>query len=233
MIDTAPGILSVRDLRKSYRSGAGLLHVLRGVDFDLEPGGFVAVVGQSGSGKSTLLQLMGLLDAADSGAIELDGTRIDRLPARRRDQLRNTAIGMVFQAYHLLPELTALENVLAPLMVRHGVLDWLRVRAAARGRELLERFGLGDRLHHRPSQLSGGEMQRVAIARALVTQPRVLLADEPTGNLDEATGAGILDSLCELNREDGLSIVLVTHDAAIAGRADRIVRLSAGRVVEV
>jgi lipoprotein-releasing system ATP-binding protein len=235
MIDTAPGILSVRDLRKSYRSGAGLLHVLRGVDFDLEPGGFVAVVGQSGSGKSTLLQLMGLLDAADSGAIELDGTRIDRLPARRRDQLRNTAIGMVFQAYHLLPELTALENVLAPLMVRHGVLDWLRVRAAApgRGRALGERVGGGDRLHHRPSQLSGGEMQRVAIARALVTQPRVLLADEPTGNLDEATGAGILDSLCELNREDGLSIVLVTHDAAIAGRADRIVRLSAGRVVEV
>jgi lipoprotein-releasing system ATP-binding protein len=204
------------------------------VDFDLEPGGFVAVVGQSGSGKSTFLQLMGLLDAADSGAIELDGTRIDRLPARRRDQLRNTAIGMVFQAYHLLPELTALENVLAPLMVRHGVLDWLRVRSAARARArgLLERFGLGARLHHRPRQLSGGEMQRVAIARALVTQPRVLLADEPTGNLDEASGAGILDALCELNRVDGLSIVLVTHDAAIARRADRIVRLAAGRVAE-
>ncbi|GDX95565.1 lipoprotein-releasing system ATP-binding protein LolD 2 [Planctomycetia bacterium] len=234
MIDLAPGLLRVRDLKKSYRSGSGLLHVLRGVDFDLEPGGFVAVVGQSGSGKSTFLQLMGLLDAADSGAIELDGTRIDRLPARRRDQLRNTAIGMVFQAYHLLPELTALENVLAPLMVRHGVLDWLRVRSAARARArgLLERFGLGARLHHRPRQLSGGEMQRVAIARALVTQPRVLLADEPTGNLDEASGAGILDALCELNRVDGLSIVLVTHDAAIARRADRIVRLAAGRVAE-
>ncbi|MFN9369262.1 MAG: ABC transporter ATP-binding protein [Planctomycetia bacterium] len=235
MIDTAPGILRVRDLRKSYRSGAGQLQVLRGVDFDLDPGGFVAVVGQSGSGKSTLLQLMGLLDAADSGFIELEGARIDRLPARQRDRLRNTAIGMVFQAYHLLPELTALENVLAPLMVRHGVLDWLRVRSAARarGRGLLERFGLGERLHHRPRQLSGGEMQRVAIARALVTQPRVLLADEPTGNLDEATGAGILDTLCELNRKDGLSIVLVTHDAAIAGRADRIVRLTAGRVADV
>jgi lipoprotein-releasing system ATP-binding protein len=130
--------------------------------------------------------------------------------------------------------LTALENVLAPLMVRHGVLDWLRVRSAARARArgLLERFGLGARLHHRPRQLSGGEMQRVAIARALVTQPRVLLADEPTGNLDEASGAGILDALCELNRVDGLSIVLVTHDAAIARRADRIVRLAAGRVAE-
>jgi lipoprotein-releasing system ATP-binding protein len=139
---------------------------------------------------------------------------------------------MVFQSYHLLPEFDALENVLAPLMVRYGVLEWLRVRGAARAqaRGLLDRFGLGGRLHHKPRQLSGGEMQRVAIARALVTQPRVLLADEPTGNLDEATGAGILETLCELNRTDGLSIVLVTHDAAVARRADRIVRLAAGRV---
>jgi lipoprotein-releasing system ATP-binding protein len=142
---------------------------------------------------------------------------------------------MVFQAYHLLPELDALENVLAPLFVRHGVVEWLRVRRAARARaaDLLERFGLGGRLHHKPRQLSGGEMQRVAIARALMAEPRVLLADEPTGNLDAETGAGILDALCELNRADGLSIVLVTHDAAIARRADRIVRLAAGRVEEV
>ena len=232
MIDLAPGLLRVRDLKKSYRSGAGLLHVLRGVDFDLEPGGFVAVVGQSGSGKSTFLQLMGLLDAADSGAIELDGTRIDRLPARRRDQLRNTAIGMVFQAYHLLPELSALENVLAPLLVRFSVADWFRHRAEARRRaeSLLDRFGLRGRFHHKPRQLSGGEMQRVAIARALVGRPRLLLADEPTGNLDEASGGGILDALCELNHTDGLSIVLVTHDQSIAKRADRIVRLVAGRV---
>lgn len=225
-------LLRVRDLRKSYRSGDHRLDVLRGVDFDLATGEFVAVVGQSGSGKSTLLHLMGLLDAADSGEIELGETRIDRLPTGRRDRLRNSAIGMVFQAYHLLPELDALENVLAPLMVRHGVVEWLRVRREARARaaDLLERFGLGGRLHHKPRQLSGGEMQRVAIARALVTQPKVLLADEPTGNLDEATGAGILDALCELNRADGLSIVLVTHDASIARRADRIVRLAAGRV---
>ena len=230
----ATGLLAVHGLRKHYRSGDRTLEVLRGVDFAVEPGEFVAVVGQSGSGKSTLLHLMGLLDGADSGTIALDGGRIDDLSAARRDRLRNTAIGMVFQAYHLLPELDALENVLAPLMVRHGVLDWLRVRGAARAeaRALLERFGLGGRLHHKPRQLSGGEMQRVAIARALVTRPRVLLADEPTGNLDEATGGEILDTLCDLNRRDGLSIVLVTHDAAIARRADRIVRLAAGRVVD-
>ena len=228
-------LLSVRDVRKSYRSGGGMLEVLRGVDFDLEPGGFVAIVGQSGSGKSTLLHLMGLLDAPDSGAVHRAGARIDNLPATRRDRLRNTDIGMVFQAYHLLPELNALENVLAPLLVRYSISEWLRERgwARQRARELLDRFGLGGRLHHKPRQLSGGEMQRVAIARALVARPRVLLADEPTGNLDEASGAGILDTLCELNRQDGLSIVLVTHDAAIARRADSIVRLAAGRVETV
>jgi lipoprotein-releasing system ATP-binding protein len=232
MTETSPAILRVRDLRKNYRSGETTLEVLRGVDFDLAAGEFVSIVGQSGSGKSTLLHLMGLLDAADSGSIELDGTQIDGLSSARRDRLRNTAVGMVFQSYHLLPELDALENVLAPLMVRHGVLEWLRVRREARdaARGLLDRFGLGGRLRHKPRQLSGGEMQRVAIARALVTRPRVLLADEPTGNLDEATGGGILDTLCELNHADGLSIVLVTHDAAVARRADRIVRLAAGRV---
>ena len=233
MNDTAPdSLLRVRNLRKQYRSGDSRLEVLRGVDFDLEPGGFVSIVGQSGSGKSTLLHLMGLLDAPDGGEVFLGGDRIDDLSAARRDRLRNAAIGMVFQAYHLLPELDALENVLAPLMVRYGVVEWLRQGPAARRRAigLLERFGLAGRLHHRPRQLSGGEMQRVAIARALVTQPRVLLADEPTGNLDEASGAGILDTLCELNRDDGLSIVLVTHDPAIARRADRIVRLTTGRV---
>jgi len=233
MIDTPrPPLVEVRNLRKSYRSGDGRLDVLRGVDFELEPGGFVAVVGQSGSGKSTLLQLMGLLDVPDTGEVHLDGRRIDSLPTHRRDRLRNESIGMVFQAYHLLPELDALENVLAPLFVRHGVVAWLRERVAARDRArgLLERFGLGGRLHHKPRQLSGGEMQRVAIARALMARPEVLLADEPTGNLDQETGAGILDTLCELNREDGLSIVLVTHDASIAARADRIVRLTAGRV---
>lgn len=232
--DSSAALLAVRGLHKRYRSGDAMLAVLRGVDLDVGAGEFVAIVGQSGSGKSTLLHLMGLLDAPDGGTIELAGRRIDALSARGRDRLRNTAIGMVFQAYHLLPELDVLENVLAPLMVRHGVFDWLRVRrdAGRRAREMLAGFGLAQRLHHRPRQLSGGEMQRVAIARALVARPRVLLADEPTGNLDEATGAGILDALCELNRREGLSIVLVTHDQAIARRADRVVRLVSGRVEE-
>lgn len=233
--DIRSPLMRVRNVRKSYRSGGGMLEVLRGVDLDLEPGAFVAVIGQSGCGKSTLLHLMGLLDTPDSGEVHLDGTRIDNLPATRRDRLRNTAIGMVFQSYHLLPEFDSLENVLAPLLVRHGVVEWLRVRSEAKQRAcaLLERFGLGGRLHHKSRQLSGGEMQRVAIARALMARPRVLLADEPTGNLDEASGTGILDTLCELNQRDGLSIVLVTHDAAIARRADRIVRLVAGHVETV
>ena len=227
-----PPLLAVHGLRKSYRSGDRLLEVLRGVDFHLAPAEFVSVIGQSGSGKSTLLHLIGLLDAADAGSVSLADRRIDDLPSRQRDRLRNTELGMVFQAYHLLPELSAIENVLAPLMVRHGVFSWLKVRVAARRRamDLLEQFGLGERLHHKPRQLSGGEMQRVAIARALVGSPRLLLADEPTGNLDAETGAGILDVLCGLNRSEGLSIVLVTHDPLIARRADRIVRLAAGRV---
>ena len=225
-------LLQVRGVRKSYRSGAGMLEVLRGVDFEVEPAGFVSVIGQSGSGKSTLLHLMGLLDAPDAGEVHLAGQRIDNLPSARRDRLRNTDIGMVFQAYHLLPELSALENVLAPLLVRFSIIEWFRRKAEARrqAEALLDRFGLRGRFHHKPRQLSGGEMQRVAIARALVGQPRLLLADEPTGNLDEETGGGILDTLCELNHADGLSIVLVTHDPSIARRADRIVRLVAGRV---
>ena len=235
-IPTAPPpLLAVRGLRKRYRSGDRTLEVLQGVDFELASGECVSVIGQSGSGKSTLLHLMGLLDAADAGSVHLAGRRIDGLPGRERDRLRNAEIGMVFQAYHLLPELTALENVLAPLMVRHGVFAWLKARGEARRRatELLDRFVLGERLHHKPRQLSGGEMQRVAIARALVGGPRLLLADEPTGNLDAESGAGILEVLTSLNRSEGLSIVLVTHDASIASRADRVVRLVAGRVETV
>ena len=228
-------MLETRQVRKRYESGSTTLEVLRGVDFKLPREGFTAVVGQSGSGKSTLLHLMGLLDAPDGGEVLLEGRRIDNLPAVERDRLRNTAIGMVFQAYHLLPELTAVENVLTPLLIRHSIWNWFSRRQQARreAEELLDRFGLAGRLHHRPRQLSGGEMQRVAIARALITKPRVLLADEPTGNLDEESGAGIIEALGELNRDRGLSIVLVTHDAGIARQADSIVRLTAGRVETV
>jgi lipoprotein-releasing system ATP-binding protein len=232
--DTA-AMLETRQVLKRYKSGSTTLEVLRGVDFRLPQGGFTAVVGQSGSGKSTLLHLMGLLDAPDGGEVLLEGRRIDNLSAVERDRLRNTAIGMVFQAYHLLPELTAVENVLTPLLIRHSIWNWFSRRREARleAEELLDRFGLAGRLHHRPRQLSGGEMQRVAIARALITQPRVLLADEPTGNLDEESGAGIIEALDELNRDRGLSIVLVTHDAGIARQARSIVRLTAGRVETV
>jgi lipoprotein-releasing system ATP-binding protein len=232
--DTA-AMLETRQVLKRYQSGSTTLEVLRGVDFRLPQGGFTAVVGQSGSGKSTLLHLMGLLDAPDGGEVLLEGRRIDNLSAVERDRLRNTAIGMVFQAYHLLPELTAVENVLTPLLIRHSIWNWFSRRREARleAEELLDRFGLAGRLHHRPRQLSGGEMQRVAIARALITRPRVLLADEPTGNLDEESGAGIIEALDELNRDRGLSIVLVTHDAGIARQARSIVRLTAGRVETV
>ena len=225
-------MLKTRQIYKQYQSGTSTLEVLRGVDFLLEQGGFLAVVGQSGSGKSTLLHVMGLLDAPDRGEVWLDGQRIDNLSVWEKDRLRNNSIGMVFQAYHLLPELTALENVLAPLLIRHGIFDWFshKQEAQKEAEELLDRFGLSDRLHHRPRQLSGGEMQRVAIARALITKPRVLLADEPTGNLDEESGAGIIEALAELNRDNGLSIVLVTHDADIASQARGIVRLAAGTV---
>ena len=227
-----PLMLETRQVCKQYQSGTTTLEVLRGVDFTLEKEGFLAVVGQSGSGKSTLLHVMGLLDAPDSGEVWINGRRIDNLPVREKDRLRNSSIGMVFQAYHLLPELTALENVLAPLLIRYGIFDWFTQRRAAqeKAEELLDRFGLSDRLHHRPRQLSGGEMQRVAIARALITDPQVLLADEPTGNLDEESGAGIIEALAELNRDKGLSIVLVTHDADIASQARGIVRLAAGIV---
>jgi lipoprotein-releasing system ATP-binding protein len=206
--------------------------VLRGVDLEVRRGEFIAIVGQSGSGKSTLLHLLGTLDAPDAGEVRFDGRRIDNLPSRERDALRNRRLGMIFQFYHLLPELSALENVLAPLMIAEGVLGYYRRRRQhiATAKQLLETVKLGHRLKHKPRELSGGEMQRAAIARSLVSQPRVLLADEPTGNLDHATGREILAILRGLNQQHDLTIVMVTHDLAIAQQADRIVRLAEGRV---
>ena len=224
--------LSARDLKKSYRKSAVEIPVLRGVDLDVLRGELLAVVGQSGSGKSTLLHLLGTLDAPDAGTVSFDGRRIDNLSSHLRDTLRNKHFGMIFQFYHLLPELTTLENVLAPLMIGRSTWRYLRQRRRHRAaaERLLEIVGLGHRLKHKPRELSGGEMQRAAIARALVAGPQLLLAEERTGNLDHATGREILDILCSLNRRENLTIVMVTHDPAIADRADRVVRLVDGRI---
>jgi lipoprotein-releasing system ATP-binding protein len=228
------GHLSAHGLYKSYRKGKNEVPVLHGVDLDVERGEMVAVVGSSGSGKSTLLHLLGLLDAPDAGEVLLDGERIDNLGEAQRDQLRNSTFGFIFQFYHLLPELSALENVLMPQLIRHGLWSYWRERGKLRqeGKDLLDRVGLGHRLTHRPSELSGGEMQRAAIARALAGRPKVLLADEPTGNLDAGNGQAVLELLRDLNRERGLTMILVTHDQQIAQQADRIVRLAEGRIEE-
>ena len=225
-------LLAARKLQKSYRKGRVEVPVLKGVDFSVRPGEFVAIVGQSGSGKSTLLHLLGTLDAPDAGEVHFEGNRIDNLPARGRDVLRNKYFGMIFQFYHLLPELSTLENVLAPIMIRYGVWNyfWHRREHVERAKALIALVGLSHRLTHNPRELSGGEMQRTAIARALITQPKLLLADEPTGNLDQQTGGEILAILKKLNREQGLTILMVTHDQAIARQADRIVRLVEGKV---
>ncbi len=232
--DTGP-LLSAKKVFKSYRKSKHIIPVLRGVDFAIRDGEFVAVVGQSGSGKSTLLHLLGTLDAPDAGEIYFEGNRIDNLPSRARDVLRNRYFGMIFQFYHLLPELTTLENVLAPRMIGQGVLRyWLNKRQhTEEARHLLDLVGLSHRLTHKPKELSGGEMQRAAIARALVTNPQLLLADEPTGNLDRQTGQEIMDLLRSLNRRQNLTIVMVTHDNAIAALADRTVRLVEGLVERV
>lgn len=225
-------MLSTHGLTKTYKTGATSVPVLKGVDLSIAEGEMVSIIGQSGSGKSTLLHLLGTLDRPDEGEIRFQGNRIDNLPTVGRDVLRNQYIGLVFQFYHLLPELTALENVLAPTMIRHGVLGyWARRREhRERATEMLELVGLGHRLKHKPRELSGGEMQRAAIARALVTTPQLLLADEPTGNLDRRTGDDILEVLLRLNQDRGLTIVLVTHDQHIAASAHRTIQLVEGKV---
>ena len=225
--------LAAVGLKKNYRKASIDIPVLCGVDLEVRHGEFLAIVGQSGSGKSTLLHLLGTLDAPTSGEVQFLDKRIDNLPTSLRERLRNEQFGMIFQFYHLLPELTTLENVLAPLMIARSTLTYWRNRNkyTKQAKELLDTVGLSHRLKHRPRELSGGEMQRVDIARALIAQPQVLLADEPTGNLDEETGRDILRILRTLNRERSLSIVMVTHDMAIAATADRTVKLVSGKVV--
>ena len=224
--------IEVSGLHKSYRLGRTHLHVLRGVSFTVEPKEFIAVVGASGSGKSTLLHLIGLLDRIDKGTIRLDDVDIARLPQRRRNRTRCRDVGFVFQFYHLLPELSVLENTLLPAKVDESLLSWISHRGARRRAavEMLERVGLGERMKHRPQELSGGERQRVAIARALMNRPKFLLADEPTGNLDSRTGKQILQVLRTASRDIGQTVVMVTHDAAIAAAADRVLHLQDGKL---
>jgi lipoprotein-releasing system ATP-binding protein len=225
-------LLAAVNLHKTYRKNAIQTPVLRGLDLGVQPGEFLSIVGNSGSGKSTLLHLLGTLDRPDLGEVLLEGRRIDNQSADTRDRLRNQTFGFIFQFYHLLAELSALENVLVPQMISHSIFSWFgQARALKRrGQELLERVGLGHRLRHRPRELSGGEMQRAAIARALINRPRILLADEPTGNLDAENGASIVALLRDLNRQEGLTIIMVTHNMEIVSATDRVVRLVAGRV---
>jgi lipoprotein-releasing system ATP-binding protein len=229
---TRTALLRVEHLGKSYRKGPIEIPVLRGVDMRIHRGEFLAIVGQSGSGKSTLLHVVATLDAPDHGTVHFHDRRIDNLPACDRDRLRNRYLGMIFQFYHLLPELSTLENVMTPLMIGRSTWGFFKRRRALRARaeQILEMVGLAHRLKHKPRELSGGEMQRAAIARALIAGPELLLADEPTGNLDHATGQAIMDILRSLNRHENLTIVMVTHDGAIAEQADRVVRLINGRI---
>lgn len=227
-----PAHLTATDVWKSYRRGKCSVPVLKGVDLEIPSGSFTAIVGKSGSGKSTLLHLMGTLDAVDTGEIWYLDERLDQWSTARKDRFRNSEVGMIFQFYHLLPELTTLENVLVPRMIQFGFWKyWARRKQnIARAKELLELVGLGHRLHHKPNQLSGGEMQRTAIARALISSPQLLLADEPTGNLDSDSGREVMEILLKLKQQLNVTIVMVTHDANIAASADSVVTLVDGRV---
>jgi lipoprotein-releasing system ATP-binding protein len=229
--DDHGALLRAEDVFRTYRMGRVEVPVLKGASISVRAGEWVSILGSSGSGKSTLLHILGGLDRADRGHVAFRGEDIVGYSPRRLDRYRNDHVGFVFQFYHLLPELTVLENTMLPATVGVGMLEWARRKHEVRdrARALLDRFGLSHRFRHRPAELSGGERQRVAIARALMRNPEVLLADEPTGNLDAKTGESLLEVIAEQHRA-GLTIVMVTHDQWIAARGDRTVHLVDGRV---
>jgi ABC-type lipoprotein export system ATPase subunit len=224
-------ILETEGIHKSYRMGATEVKVLKGVNLAVKRGEFLAIVGASGSGKSTLLHILGALDTPDKGIVRFEGRDLSQHSARELNRFRNKMVGFIFQFYHLLDELNVLENVFLPAMASKSVLGWLvcRRRAKNRAKDLLAQLGLLERANHKPYQLSGGERQRVAIGRALMNEPKLLLADEPTGNLDSATGIGILEVFEKLNKA-GQTIIMVTHDERIARRAGRIITLADGKI---
>jgi lipoprotein-releasing system ATP-binding protein len=229
---TPPALQAVA-VEKRYRLGRQEIPVLRGIDLAVAAGETVALLGASGAGKSTLLHVLGLLDAPNGGEVRYDGERVDDRAIRERAALRHRHVGFVFQFYHLIPELTALQNVLlARMMAISPVRYWgERRRARAAAEQMLDRVGLRERLQHRPAELSGGERQRVAIARALMANPRAVLADEPTGNLDSTTARSVIDLMFEIQQQRGLALLLVTHDESLAGRCHRIVRMKDGVLV--
>lgn len=223
-------LIRLREIRKTYSLGEVAVPVLKGISLDIRRGEMVALMGASGSGKSTLMNILGCLDRPTSGRYWLDGSELSQLSADQRAFIRNHKIGFVFQSFNLLPRTSALENVIMPLAYTHTLCS--KREARARGQAMLERVGLGHRVDHQPSQLSGGQQQRVAIARALINRPQIVFADEPTGNLDSKTSKEILQMFQNLSEDDGITVVLVTHDPGVAHYARRVVRMCDGLILE-
>ncbi|WP_346892582.1 ABC transporter ATP-binding protein [uncultured Roseibium sp.] len=219
-------VIALKDVHLALGEGAGRVHILKGVDLDIQPGTSVGLVGPSGSGKSTLLMVMAGLERADTGSVKVAGSELGPLSEDQLAQFRGRNVGIIFQSFHLIPNMTALENVAVPLELAGDG------QAFDKARQELDSVGLGHRLHHYPAQMSGGEQQRVAVARALVVRPEILIADEPTGNLDDTTGAQIVDLMFSAQKERKTTLVLVTHDPALAERCDRVIRVRSGEVDE-